>query len=235
MIAEIRRDRRLQGLTGILKTITTAVITAAIIGGAYYGVWGNPATVPESECRSWRSATAEDLASCRESNAARDEVIRRLTADGLRMFADRFNQRLEKLAANPKSRVDAKAYELVTAEWIGKQFDVTEFIGHQDADPLAGRQLAIPGRIEASPAEEKGDPEMSCYLGDADEGGAFVFVPLNIEDLNRYERECIKTACEANLPGCIGTVYGTVRSTTSDFGFFRTSFVLQQVDIERVK
>lgn len=211
------------------KLVRWALI-AAVIGGGAYWYWSTPsdeARQRERECKNWGYSDSENLARCRDSQKEADAVIApKLKQTALREVTG-FNNQIAALAGN-RTDVPESDYAPANIHDISKALGgIVPIMSGSGHVALEGRRFKLTGRI----ITETPDPNDDGRSGDDDSSdktwqpqtyqlwGAMPkakdvmpdIVTLDIESLNRAERQLIQKHCEmVSLTECHAIVWGHV-------------------------
>ncbi len=187
----------------------------------------------ENECKR-HGVDATALAECRQSDAAKARVIEAEWTKALAFLAGRYNAALATFAQAPKSSVDEAGYTPTSVSDLSKEAGLSLVGAYVKADavhPALGRKYKLRGIVHAyAPDKESSRTEMSFSVSEV--GNRLAGVPLDIENLNRFERGFIKENCDSTVPGCTATLFATVGVLSTLGPLKQIGLIADRVDFE---
>lgn len=236
------------------RIVRWALITA-VIGGGLYWYWSTPsdeARQRERECKSWGYSDSDSLTRCRDSQKEADAVIApKFRQTALKEIAE-FNSQITALSSNRTAASESKyapgnIHDVSKA--LGWIVPITLGNGHV---ALEGERFKLTGRIiteTPDPNEDSGgdddssdrtwQPQTHQIWGAMPKAKDAMpdTVSIDIESLNRDERQFIEKHCEIiSLTECNGTIWGHVgRISQADNSPLQYSGVIvDQVEIKPI-
>ncbi len=218
-------------------------VLALVALGTWFLTTPDPkATEREAACRTWGIVDAATLAACRESPDKQAAAVAPLKLAALDREIDAFNQDLTALARRGTTRVDETAYVPISIREAAElsRGGMLSFVSQAEADnlPANGRRVNLTGVIDMhTPEPGDGGERYFTLDGEARAKGELPdSVNLDIESLNRHERQFIlddcgdlfsTTPCRATVLGHVGEIVGR-----RSFAFTHTGIVADAVKIE---
>ena len=236
--------------------VATWIAVALLVGGAGYWYWSTPseeARHREQECRNWGYTDAESLARCRASEREASAVIEPKFRQAAMRAVSTFNKQVAALATNMTVAKEAD-YTLTSIRDVSRALGgMVAFIFPKDHFPLEGRRFKLAGRIiteTPDPSDSSGDtdsdsdppawqPRTYELWGPFPKGKGVMAdtVRLDIESLNRSERQFIQDHCEmVSLTECNAVVWGHAGriSEGDNSGIQYRGIVVDQVEFQAI-
>ncbi len=237
-------------------SVVTWIAALILVGGGAYWYWSTPseeARHREQECRNWGYTDAESLARCRASEREATAVIEPKFRQAAMRAVSTFNKQVAGLATN-KTVAQEADYTPASIRDVSKALGgIAAIILPKGHFPLEGRRFKVLGRI----ITETPDPSDSSGDTDSDNDppawqprtyqlwGPFPkaknampdTVQLDIESLNRSERQFIQNHCEmVSLTECNAVIWGHAGriSEGDNSGIQYRGLVVDQVEIQAI-
>lgn len=230
------------------------VAVSALVASGGYWYWSSPsgdAKRREQVCKDWGFTDEGSLARCRESQEESDIIIGPKVRQAALKAVSAFDQQLGALTIN-KTIAKTENYKSANIGDISKTLGgIAPILLTNTHFPLEGARLKLVGRLitntpdpnDEESAERDNAPAWQpqtyqLWSGFSKAKNVMpIMIDLDIESLNRDERQFIRTHCEiVSLTQCNAIVWGHVGriSENENSGFQYRGIVVEQIDIRPI-